>query len=230
MVRTHALPSQVTGTQRLDATRIATLSGTLAINLLAMGLLMMPLSLPPPIAHQDTPADLVFDWIPRKPEPPVQVPVLPQPVPPPTQAASTPTPRTLTQAPTQAPAAAVLSDTGIVAPASDTQATDSGPVADIAPASAGPAPMQLRYANAPAPTYPRNALRQGITGSVLLQVVVDVGGRPVDVVVARSSGNRELDAAAKAQVLKRWTFQPAMRDGRAVQAVGMVPIAFSLQD
>ncbi len=41
-------------------------------------------------------------------------------------------------------------------------------------------------------------------------------------------GYRELDEAARRHVLRRWRFQPAMRDGRAVQAIGLVPIEFSL--
>ena len=47
--------------------------------------------------------------------------------------------------------------------------------------------------------------------------------------VVRSSGHRELDEAARAQVLKRWSFRPATRDGLAIQAIGLVPIQFSLQ-
>ena len=35
---------------QLDTARIITMSGTLAVNVLAMGLLMMPLSMPAPIA------------------------------------------------------------------------------------------------------------------------------------------------------------------------------------
>ena len=44
-----------------------------------------------------------------------------------------------------------------------------------------------------------------------------------------SSGNRDLDRAARMQVLKAWKFQPAMQDGRAVQAYGRVPVDFSLR-
>ena len=63
---------------------------------------------------------------------------------------------------------------------------------------------------------------------MLLQVRVGVDGSPVDVAVARSSGVRALDQAARLQVLKHWRFQPAMRDGQAVEALGLVPVAFSL--
>ena len=34
--------------------------------------------------------------------------------------------------------------------------------------------------------------------------------------------------AARKHVLKRWMFRPAMQDGVAVQAIGLVPINFSL--
>ena len=89
--------------------------------------------------------------------------------------------------------------------------------------------LQLAYLSAPAPAYPRMAKQRGITGTVLLQVLVGIDGRPLEVTVAQSSGNRELDEAARAQVLRRWSFQPASKNGQAVQAIGMVPIEFALR-
>jgi protein TonB len=88
--------------------------------------------------------------------------------------------------------------------------------------------VRLEYLQAPAPAYPRDALRDGVQGTVMLQVLVDVDGRPLDVQIQHSSGNRLLDNAARRQVLERWMFRPAMKDGRAVQAIGLVPIAFNL--
>jgi protein TonB len=88
--------------------------------------------------------------------------------------------------------------------------------------------VRLEYARAPAPSYPRAALREGVEGTVLLQVLVDVDGRPLRVDVHRSSGDRRLDLAARDQVLRHWRFRPAIRDGRAVRAIGLVPIDFSL--
>ncbi len=63
---------------------------------------------------------------------------------------------------------------------------------------------------------------------MLLQVLVGIDGKPLDVTVARGSGHRQLDEAARRHVLKRWSFRPAMQDGQAVQALGLVPIDFSL--
>jgi protein TonB len=88
--------------------------------------------------------------------------------------------------------------------------------------------MRLEYAKAPPPPYPRADLRAGNEGTVVLEVVVGVDGRPLQVAVAESSGHRGLDAAARRHVLAQWLFRPAMRDGRAVEAIGLVPVAFSL--
>lgn len=212
---------------QLDSARIVTLSGTIALNLLAMGLLMMPLSMPMPLVAIDEPAAPNYRQI--FPEPEV-VPVVPvtQPAPPTTLPETQPT--RMAQAPSESASPPVLVETGTetVVVASTTE--ESGPVGDIAPATAAPSPMQLEYRLAPAPTYPRRALQQRLTGTVLLQVLVGIDGRPLEVKVAQSSGHRELDEAARAQVLKRWSFQPATRNGQAVQAMGMVPIEFALRN
>lgn len=94
---------------------------------------------------------------------------------------------------------------------------------------AAPLPgVRLEYLQAPAPDYPRAALRARSQGTVLLQVLVDIDGKPLRVDVRNSSGDRRLDAAAREQVLRRWRFRPAMRDGRTVRALGLVPVAFSI--
>lgn len=214
---------------RLDPTRIATLSGTLAVNLLALGLLMMPLSLPDtvtaPVEEPDRPDVVLIKRI------PVEVPVTPDPLPPPPQ--PTPQPPTLTRTvPSHAPVAPVQAASAVDVVIDAAPAAEAGPVTpaeSIAPPSAGPAPVHLRYREAPAPVYPRSAMLEGLTGTVLLRVVVGADGRPLEVSVARSSGHRELDNAARMQVLRRWRFQPAMLDGRAVEAMGLVPIEFALQ-
>ena len=68
----------------------------------------------------------------------------------------------------------------------------------------------------------------GITGTVELEILVGIDGKPIDVLIVRSSGNRALDQAARKVVLQRWAFQPAMENGQAVQARGRVPIEFKL--
>lgn len=211
---------------QLDPARIFTLSGTIALNLLAMGLLMMPIALPTPAVVVEQPRAPSYHQLYREPE---VVPVVPVAKPTAPATARQTQPARTTQAPTNSAAAAVVADSGteLVVDASANDA--SGAVGDIAPAQVGPSPMQLEYRLAPAPAYPRRALQQRLSGTVLLQVLVGTDGRPLEVTVARSSGHRELDDAARVQVLKRWSFQPASSNGQPVQAMGLVPIQFTLQ-
>jgi len=212
---------------QLDPARILTMSGTIAINLLAFGLLMMPLSMPPPATSLDEKPRDQFRWIPReKPKPEVvEIVKDPKPAPP---VAKPVEQRAATPKPVELASSEIITESGseFVPVTSD----NTSPTESIVPASTGPAPVQLEYRLAPAPSYPRRALQQRLTGTVLLQVLVGLDGRPLEVEVARSSGHRELDEAARAQVLKRWSFQPATRNGQAVQAIGMVPVQFALKD
>jgi periplasmic protein TonB len=109
--------------------------------------------------------------------------------------------------------------------------TLADPMPDLGPTLPNPDPLpstRLEYASAPAPTYPREALLNGIQGTVVLKVLVDVDGKPLSVEIERSSGNRRLDDAARRQVLRKWMFRPAIRDGQAVQVYGIVPVNFTL--
>ncbi|TWI04948.1 protein TonB [Luteimonas cucumeris] len=202
--------------------RIAATSTAIAVHAVALLVLLAPVAAPPAIEETDVIRPVLTwpkDVIPPPPLPPIEVPVVR--TPPRTQApALQPRPDVV---PVDAP---IVSDLGTEA---FVPTEDAGPVA---PDITGPGPvaaMRLEYDEAPAPTYPRDALRQGLQGVVMLQVTVDVDGRPIDVVVAQSSGHRDLDVAARQQVLKRWRFRPAMKDGRAVQAVGLVPVDFTLK-
>jgi protein TonB len=88
----------------------------------------------------------------------------------------------------------------------------------------------IAYETATPPAYPIAALREGIEGTVLLRVLVDETGKPVQVMVLKSSGSRALDAAARDHVLAAWRFHPAQRGGHAVQAWAQVPVKFSLSN
>src|SRR3546814_16490860 len=83
-------------------------------------------------------------------------------------------------------------------------ATDAG-TGDIAPPAGPVAGVRLQYADAPSPPYPRAALRAGLQGTVMLQVLVDVDGRPLQVDVEHSRGYRVLDNAPRRYVLQHWT-------------------------
>ena len=67
-------------------------------------------------------------------------------------------------------------------------------------------------------------------GTVLLRVLVDETGRPVQVEIERGSGHALLDRSAREQVLAHWRFVPAMANGHAVRAWAQVPVSFVLHD
>lgn len=88
--------------------------------------------------------------------------------------------------------------------------------------------LPVRVLVSPAPAYPLQALRAGLSGSVEIEVVVGADGRALRAFVVRSSGHRALDRAALATVLREWRFQPQTRGGEAVEAVARVPVEFVL--
>ncbi len=222
LVQSYGRPS---APQRPNSARVTGLSLAIALNvavLLAASVLMKP-----PLFLQEATRSTVVVNIPTKteptPPPPEVVPVVrrqetaPTPRPVPTQ--STPTPDTrpqpLATGPVidTAPSTFTLPETG--------GAPDPGPATPVAG-------VRLEYASAPPPRYTADLLRDRAQGTVMLQVLVGVDGKPLEVTIHRSSGNRRLDRLAQQQVLDRWTFRPAMRDGSAVQAIGLVPIDFRL--
>jgi len=209
--------------QRPDAGRIAGTSAAIAIHVIALMVLLAPMAAPPP-------AVLVERRIPIPPDMPrVEPPPIPPTLTPIVNPAVTP-PQTNVQPPrTDTPPVnnEIIVDNGMVF-----VETATPPVENVDPGLSITQPLagaHLEYANAPPPVYPRTALRDRLTGTVTLQVLVDIDGRPLEVTIAESSGHRELDRTAVAHVLKRWTFRPAMKDGQAVQAIGLVPIAFNLR-
>ncbi|MEO6264246.1 MAG: energy transducer TonB [Luteimonas sp.] len=90
----------------------------------------------------------------------------------------------------------------------------------LAPGST-PVPIE-----SPAPRYPRDALRHGESGTVLLRVHVGPDGVPYAVDLVQSSRSRSLDRAAS-DAVKRWRFRPAQRDGQPVAGEVQVPISFN---
>jgi protein TonB len=78
------------------------------------------------------------------------------------------------------------------------------PTAVTRPVTRVPSPPRPLFA--PSPRYPIEALRAHREGVVMLRVQVDGAGHVIAVRVARSSGDPELDAAAR-DAVRRWTFQ-----------------------
>lgn len=108
-------------------------------------------------------------------------------------------------------------------PAVPTPAPEALPPASV-PAASTSEPMPLA-GETPAPRYPSASLRRGETGTVIVRATVGIDGRTRRTDVARSSGSRRLDRAAE-DAVRRWRFQPALRDGQPVEADVNVPIEF----
>jgi len=79
----------------------------------------------------------------------------------------------------------------------------------------------------PAPSYPREALVAGRTGTVLLRVEIAADGHVMRIAVHESSGDPTLDAAAL-DAVRRWAFLPA-RDPAALPRPVLVPIEFVIR-
>ncbi len=79
------------------------------------------------------------------------------------------------------------------------------------------------------PKYPRVAIRKGYEGNVVLRVTVSSTGKVKDIFVDTGSGYRSLDKSAINSV-KRWRFEPAVENGKAVESETKVPIVFRLID
>lgn len=207
----------------LDWLRVGGLSGTLSVHLLALILLAVPIAMPSSNPVQPDLRVLTTTLIERVPEPePIALPDEPRPQPVPQR-------RTIPTAPSQ-PAPQVVVDSVMATPeqpAVDTQPTAIEPPAGFGDASAG-AQVGLAYESIVQPKYPLEARRRGEQGTVVLRVLVGRDGLPREVDIARSSGSRQLDRAAREAVL-RSRFRPVRIDGIAVEARGLVPIEFSIE-
>jgi len=80
----------------------------------------------------------------------------------------------------------------------------------------------------PAPNYPFEMKRAGISGSVLLEFIVSSTGDVVAVQVVRSS-QREFEQPA-IQAVQKWKFRPGRKGGRAVNTRCQIEIPFTLTD
>jgi protein TonB len=206
-----------------DPKRIAGYTFAIAFNLSLLMLLLAPMQGPQGVRlpGEDAPS---IAWYMPKPVPPPEVPVArPHPV---VRPDVVPVHRVVAPRP---PADAVVVAAGSEAAIPPETAAEVAPdiaASGIAPPATG---VSLQYASAPPPAYPAAARRMHHEGTVLLAVLVDVDGRPLRVDIRESSGHRQLDDAAREQVLAHWRFRPAMRDGRAIRAIGLVPVNFRLR-
>ena len=200
---------------RIDIGRIAAIAAAIAVHAAALLMLLMPMAAPP-ITPTVKPKPVVR-WIQKEEPVPVVVPIEEQ-----QTTVKREEPRPVVPARTVTTDTTIVDTPAVVDPG--TERTIDLPAIDSTAStgtslSAGPLPSAtLEYVRATSPRYPTNELRNGIQGTVILRVLVDIDGKPVDVTVETSSGNRNLDKEARQHVLKTWRFKPAMQNGQGVQA------------
>jgi protein TonB len=210
--------------QHPDSARIAALSVAIALNLAVIVIASRPITPDQlSVAHPLAPVELIrFIAPPAKLPPPPVIELKQLPHPPVPMLTH---PRAL---PIASPPVAIPSTEGHIAAPLATTPTLAPPGTIQGPATtATPVEASLAYRSAPL-QFPVQALRQHMHGTVLLRVLVDEAGKPVDVVVEHGSGYALLDRSAREQVLAGWRFQPAMVNGQAVRAWARVPVSFAL--
>ena len=210
--------------QHPDSARIAALSVAIALNLAVIVIASRPITPDQlSVAHPLAPVALIrFIDPPAKLPPPPIIELKPLPHPP------TPVQTHLRPLPLATPPVVTPSTEGQFAVPLTSTPTLAPPSAIHGPSTtATPIEASLAYRSAPL-QFPVQALRQHMQGTVLLRVLVDEAGKPVDVVVEHGSGYALLDRSAREQVLAGWRFQPAMVNGQAVRAWARVPVSFAL--
>jgi len=102
------------------------------------------------------------------------------------------------------------------------------PSANEGLADAQVADLPLQFDKWPPPSYPVDAARQGISGSVLLLVTVGADGSARDVRVEKSTPEGVFEAVA-IEAARKWKFTPEIRDGQPVEGGQVrVPITFEV--
>ncbi|MEO7936824.1 MAG: energy transducer TonB [Dokdonella sp.] len=214
---THAL--QQNSAPKWNWLRISGLSGSFGLHVAALVLLALPVAIP---AWKPEPAVTTIAIHEIPPELPI------------TEAPPPPEPQTIVRRhdvsiPTQQPIVHEESVMAVPVAAPTTDVVEPAATNEIiATTPSIAANASLAYESIIEPRYPMESRRRGEQGTVLLRVLVGRDGLPIDIDIARSSGYRALDRAAREAVL-RWRFRPVQINGVNVEARGMVPIKFDVK-
>lgn len=214
-----SLRSSVTVWEQLSPARIAAISATLAIHILAFGLLMVPVSLPEPMTTQRAVTEIIFTE-PEKPKPIPLLPVPPKPMAPVTTAPArpsvTPLPKTdSAQATTDQPLPGDVYVPEDASPQDDTIGNLAGGDVD--------ASTKAQYPIA----YPPAAIRGGVTGTVIVLASYDANGTVTATRIYQASRDKSLDRAALAGV-RKWKINPRQVQGQPVGGEALVEVRFNL--
>lgn len=207
--------------------RIVAITGVLIMHTVLVGALLLPRQplewVPPP-----PPApDYTISWAEELPPPPPPPPPPPQPV----ELVRAPSPVPIVAPPTPMPAPVASEPNDVIVDTPTSTPISHAPIdSTLDRVSGALAPgelVRLQTRRAPVPPYPRRELARGIEGQTRLRVLVGLDGRPQEISVLRSSGNRNLDLAAIRGV-KRWLFRPYTVGGIPRPVWAEVPVNFKI--
>lgn len=194
--------------------------------LLPAAMLMLVLQAKTYVAHKPPAPQLVVMNLTAPPPPPPPAPAAPK---------TPPVSRPVLTAPVTPPLIPVQSP--IQAAPVDLTSIPMPPVAaPVAVVAAPPAPpstiraddLGVRMISGVPPSYPMESRRKREQGTVVLGVTLDVTGRVEALSIVQSSGFDRLDQAAL-RAVRRWRWQPMLRDGQPVKVKGEVEIPFVLK-
>ena len=203
------------------------IGGAIAVHALAVGVwLMIPQEM---IDTVFTPPPLITTNVPlRDPPPPEQTE--------PTTTKRIPT-RPTEQRPTTVDPIVPSSggDSVLTGSTGSGEGIDPGPTIILPPADPPREPVTVdaaidpRALSAFQPDYPGAMIRQGMEGSVTVQVTINAQGRVTD--IARIAASDEsFWRATERHALRKWRFRPATRDGVAVATTKILTVRFTLTD
>ena len=105
----------------------------------------------------------------------------------------------------------------------------NSPSASSTDASGAISLAQPDYLKNPAPLYPEISRQKQQQGTVLIDVHVSAGGKPLEIKLKQSSQFPLLDKAAL-QAVQRWQFKPARQGNQPIDSFVQIPIQFRLSD
>ena len=131
----------------------------------------------------------------------------------------TPTPTPIPPTPTPAPTAV---------PTPTPTPTPEGPVEDVVQTQQQTVPPKLKRHYPP--NYPRRAWSMRVEGDVHMQLLVDAEGRVEDVRITEVTREGVGFEQAVTEAVRKWRFEPATHEGRAVRAWIPIRIPFRVPE
>jgi len=75
------------------------------------------------------------------------------------------------------------------------------------------------------PSYPADWASAGVQGSVLLDLLIDPNGQPIEIKIAQGSGSQALDQSA-ARAANDWRFAPPRWNSQPVEVWARIEVRF----